>query len=105
MKNNIKVIIFDMDGTLYPYDSLDKKYKKHATDKEILDILQKEKNSKLDTSVFLSEYLNVNIETIYKEKMDIEPAEKLAINVMFQNFDIRKFEEKLLTEYSIHTKI
>lgn len=36
---------------------------------------------------------------------DIEPAERLGINVIFQSFDIRKFEEKLVIEYSIGNKI
>ncbi len=93
-----------MDGTLYPYDSPDKKYKnstkqriihqnkikiikkyqKNVTDIEIQEILLKAKNSNLDTSVFLSKYFLVDIEAIYKEKMDIEPYfinydEKLVI--------------------------
>ncbi len=93
MIKSIKGIIFDMDGTLYPYDSEEKKYKnstkqkiiydnkikiikkykKNITDSEIQEILEQSKKSKLDSSVFLSQYLNLNIDIIFEEKMNINP--------------------------------
>ena len=81
-------IIFDMDGTLYSYDTPTFVYPGSTMQKlinsnkiKILEqygvknipkILELMGNSPLDTSEFISQYLGVNLENIINQKMDFE---------------------------------
>lgn len=115
MEKKIKAIIFDMDGTLYAYNSLDEVYIGSSMQKnihenkikilnsagitnslEVNKILKKAKESKSDTSEFLSQYLNLNLNDVIYSKMDIDDSFLSKDQELFEFLDSLKLKDILL---------